>query len=155
MSITVLGPLTVNGTDLKGRRDRIVLSVLVSRLGQPVPTDTVADALWGDEPPPSAAKNLQGCVVRLRRLLGPEAIATSSLGYSLDVPGDEVDAWRFDHLVSRARELLALGEPDRASYQLGEALALWRGQPFRTSSRGTRPRRSCAGSESCASRRRS
>ena len=95
-----------------------------------MPTDTVADAVWGDEPPPSAGKNLQGCVVRLRRLLGPEAIATSSLGYSLDVPGDEVDAWRFDHLVGRARELLALGEPDRASFQLGEALALWRGQPF-------------------------
>ena len=86
MSITVLGPLTVNGTDIKGRRDRIVLAVLGQPAGAAVPTDTVADALWGDEPPPSAAKNLQGCVVRLRRLLGPEAIATTTLGYSLEVP---------------------------------------------------------------------
>ena len=130
MGITVLGPVTVNGTDINGRRDRVVLAVLASRRGHTVPTDTVADALWGEEPPPSAAKNLQGCVVRLRRLLGPDAIATTTLGYSLEVPPDDVDAWRFERLVNRARELLALGEPDRASYQLGEALALWRGHPF-------------------------
>jgi DNA-binding SARP family transcriptional activator/WD40 repeat protein len=130
MSITVLGPLRVDDTEIKGRRDRVVLAVLASRPGHAVPTDTVADAVWGDQPPPSAAKNLQGCVVRLRRLLGAEAIATTTLGYSLEVPADEVDAWRFERLVSRARELLALGEPDRAAYQLGEALALWRGQPF-------------------------
>ncbi|MFC7360764.1 nSTAND1 domain-containing NTPase [Nocardioides astragali] len=130
MSIRVLGPLTVDGADIKGRRDRIVLAVLACRLGQPVPIDTVADAVWSDEPPPSAAKNLQGCVVRLRRLLGAGAIATTSLGYSLEVPPDDVDVWQFERLVTRARELLALSEPDRASYQLGEALALWRGRPF-------------------------
>jgi WD40 repeat protein/DNA-binding SARP family transcriptional activator len=130
MAITVLGAVTVDGTDVNGRRDRIVLAVLASRLGHAVPSDTVTDALWGDQPPPSAAKNMQGCVVRLRRLLGPDAITTTSLGYSLEVPADEVDAWRFERLVSRARELLALGEPDRAAYQLGEALALWRGAPF-------------------------
>ncbi len=130
MAITVLGPMTVDGTDIRGRRDRIVLAVLASRLGNAVATDAVADALWGDEPPPSAAKNLQGCVVRLRRVLGPDAITTTSLGYALEVPPDDVDAWRFERLVGRGRELLALGEPDRAAYQLGEALALWRGNPY-------------------------
>ena len=116
----------------------------------------MADAVWGDEPPASAAKNLQGCVVRLRRLLGPEAIATSALGYPLDVPPDDVDAWRFERLVSRARELLALGEPDRASYQLGEALALWRGTPVpRSGGLAAGRRRSCAGSGSCGWRPRS
>ena len=33
----------------------------------------------------------------------------------------------FERLLGRARELLILGEPDRASYLLGEAMALWRG----------------------------
>ena len=33
MEITVLGPLTVNGTDINGRRDRVVLAVLASRPG--------------------------------------------------------------------------------------------------------------------------
>ena len=78
MEITVLGPLTVDGNGNLGRRDRVVLAVLASRPGRQVTADTLADALWGDAPPASATKNLQGCVVRLRRLLGPEGIATSS-----------------------------------------------------------------------------
>lgn len=130
MDITVLGPLTVDGNGNLGRRDRVVLAVLASRPGLQVTPDTLVDALWGDAPPASATKNLQGCVVRLRRLLGPEGIATSTYGYSLTLAPDDVDAWRFQRLVERARELLALGEPDRASYQLGQALDLWRGDPF-------------------------
>jgi WD40 repeat protein/DNA-binding SARP family transcriptional activator len=130
MDITVLGPLTVDGAGIPGKRDRVVLAVLASRPGLQVTPDTLADALWGDAPPASATKNLQGCVVRLRRLLGPEGIATSAYGYSLALSPDSVDAWRFQRLVERARELLALGEPDRASYQLGQALDLWRGEPF-------------------------
>jgi DNA-binding SARP family transcriptional activator len=130
MEITVLGPLTVDGAGTLGRRDRVVLAVLVSRPGLQVAPDVLADATWGESPPASATKNLQGCVVRLRRLLGPEAIATSAFGYSFTLAPDDVDAWRFQRLVERARELLALGDPDRASYQLGQALALWRGEPF-------------------------
>jgi WD40 repeat protein/DNA-binding SARP family transcriptional activator len=130
MEITVLGPLTVNGAGILGRRDRVVLAVLASRLGRPVAPDTLEDAIWGDDPPASAAKNVQGCMVRLRRLLGGEGIATSALGYSLTAAPDEIDAWRFDRLVTRARELLSLLEPDRAAYQLDQALALWRGEPF-------------------------
>ena len=130
MEITVLGPLTVNGSGILGRRDRVVLAVLASRPGRQASSDTLEDAIWGDQPPASAAKNLQGCVVRLRRLLGPDGIATSTLGYSLTVAADDVDAWRFERTVERGRELLSLGEPDRASYQLDQALALWRGEPF-------------------------
>ncbi len=43
---------------------------------------------------------------------------------------DQLDNLRFEHLIGRARELLALGEPERAVYVLDEALALWRGDPF-------------------------
>jgi hypothetical protein len=48
----------------------------------------------------------------------------------LTLPADDVDFRRFERLVARGRELLSLGEPDRAAYLLGEALALWRGTPF-------------------------
>ena len=130
MEITVLGPLTVDGAGILGRRDRVLLAVLASRPGLQVTTDTLSDAIWGDAPPATAAKSLQGCVVRLRRLLGQEGIATSAFGYSLTLAPEDVDAWRFQRLVDRARELLALREPDRASYQLGQALGLWRGEPF-------------------------
>ena len=37
---------------------------------------------------------------------------------------------RFEQLIGRARELLALGEPERAVYLVREALDLWRGEPF-------------------------
>ena len=68
----------------------------MARAGRPVSSDQLADAVWGDRPPASAAKNIQGCIVRLRKLLGQDAIVTSSHGYRLDVAADEVDAWRFE-----------------------------------------------------------
>ena len=37
---------------------------------------------------------------------------------------------RFERLVTRGRELLTLGEVDRAAYLLTQALALWRGEAF-------------------------
>lgn len=130
MGIAVLGPLTVDDDANLGRRDRIVLQALVASGGRPVSADLLADAVWGDRPPASAAKNLQGCVVRLRKLLGPDSVVTSSHGYQLVLPVDEVDARRFERSVARSRELLLLGEHDRAAYLLTEALALWRGEPF-------------------------
>ena len=70
MGIAVLGPLTVDGSGRLGPRDRVVLQALVTRLGQPVSADELIDAVWRDHPPASAAKNLQSCVVRLRKALG-------------------------------------------------------------------------------------
>ena len=130
MTITVLGPLTVNGSGLLSRRDRVVLETLATRPGHPVRADQLADALWQDDPPASATKNLQGCIVRLRKALGEDAITTTAHGYVLTVPPDEIDSERFERMVVRGRELLALGEADRAAYLLTEALALWQGEPF-------------------------
>ena len=68
MRIGVLGPLTVDG-DSNGvsPRDRVVLSALTVRLGEALDTAWLADVLWGDRPPVSAHKIVQGCVARLRR----------------------------------------------------------------------------------------
>ena len=132
MRVAVLGPLLVGDDALGlGPRDRVVLSVLVLRIGVVVRTDTLVDALWGERPPASAEKVVQGCIVRLRRMLGTEAIETvSAAGYRLRLHHDDVDATVFDNLVSRARELLAGGQPDRARYTSKCALALWRGDPL-------------------------
>ena len=130
MGITVLGPLTVDGSGRLSPRDRVVLQALATRAGHPVSVDELSDALWGDRPPASAAKILQGCIVRLRKELGPDAIDTAPQGYVLMLPPDQVDAVRFERVVGRARELLTLGEADRAAFQLTEALALWHGAAF-------------------------
>ena len=66
--------------------------------------------------------------MRLRRVLGTEAIETIGHGYRLTVHADEVDSQRFERLVGRGRQLLTLGEPERAAHVLAEALALWRGR---------------------------
>ena len=130
MGIKVLGPLTVDGSGELGRRDRVVLASLATSPGHPVSADQLCDALWGERPPASADKILQGCVVRIRKVLGREAVQTSPHGYALHLPADDVDSLRFEDQVGRARELLTLGEADRAAYLLTDALALWHGEAF-------------------------
>ena len=131
MDIGVLGTLTVDEESASlGRRDRVVLSALATRTGQVVSQDLLVDALWRDEPPASAQKVLHGCVSRLRRLLGAEAIQTAPPGYRLAVPDDAVDSVCFERTVARARDLAAMGQVDRAGHLVGEALDLWRGRPF-------------------------
>ena len=129
MGITVLGPLTVDGSGRLSPRDRVVLQALATRAGHPVSVDELIDALWGDQPPASAAKILQGCIVRLRKELGPEAIDTAPQGYVLTLPPGQVDAVRFERVVVRARELLTLGRggPRRLPADRG-ARALARGR---------------------------
>ena len=131
MDIAVLGPLQVNGS-ARGlsHRDRVVLAALVAEYGIAVSRDALADALWGDFPPSSATKVVQGCVVRLRKLLGQDAIATTPAGYALRARAESVDSQRFARLVSKARECLAAGEPDRTAYLVEQALGLWRGAPL-------------------------
>jgi len=129
MGIGVLGPLTVDGSEATiNRRDRAVLQALAAARDEVLSPDRLADAVWGEDPPASWHKNLQGCVMRLRRLLGDDAIQTLPHGYRLGLGRDDVDAGRFERLVDRARELLTLGQADPARYALHEALGLWRGE---------------------------
>ncbi|HSU03856.1 MAG TPA: BTAD domain-containing putative transcriptional regulator [Nocardioides sp.] len=130
MGIKVLGPLTVDGSGRLGPHDRVVLQALATRPGAPVSPDELIDAVWGDHPPASAAKNLQSCVVKLRKVLGQATIETSPHGYVLAVPPHHVDAHEFEAELTRARELLAVGESDRVAFLLEHALALWRGPAF-------------------------
>jgi DNA-binding SARP family transcriptional activator len=65
-------------------------------------------------------------VSRLRSRFGGGLIETQTSGYRLGVPPDEVDALRFEELLSRADEALA----SAALSLIDEALTLWRGQAF-------------------------
>ena len=92
---------------------RILLALLLVNRGRQVSADRIASALWGDEPPRSAANLVQGYVRDLRRRIGTAGVVTIRGGYRLDVPRESVDAECFEELV-RAR-------------RYGEALALWHG----------------------------
>jgi DNA-binding SARP family transcriptional activator len=128
MLVGVLGTVVVAGQVDVQQRDRSVLAALVVR--SPLTTDALAEALWGEEPPTSHRKVIQGSIVRLRRLLGQEAILTLPHGYALNVPDDDIDARRFDADVAHARAMLAEGEPTDATVVLRTALGRWRGEPF-------------------------
>ena len=131
MGIAVLGPIEVDGhSNGMGRRDRVVLSALVVRASDPIGTDALADALWGDDLPASWAKVIHGCIARLRKRLGAAAIESGAVGYRLTLTDAEVDNRRFERLFEQARQALDGGDPERASYLVQEGLALWRGRAF-------------------------
>lgn len=135
MDIGVLGPLVVTGA-LENLprglppRDRVVLEALAVWPGEELSLEVLADALWGDAPPESWPKVVQGCVMRLRKALGAEVIETTPHGYRLVVHADGLDHRRFERLVALAGEHLARGEPERVAFLAGEALDLWRGRPL-------------------------
>jgi DNA-binding SARP family transcriptional activator/WD40 repeat protein len=130
VGIQVLGPTTVDDSQSLSPRDRTVLGALVVDRGSVTAPDRLAEALWGEDVPGSWRKVVQNSVVRLRRALGPAAIETTSDGYRLALGADDVDAWRFEHLLATAQSLAQVGESDRVAYTLDRALGLWRGEPL-------------------------
>jgi DNA-binding SARP family transcriptional activator/ABC-type glycerol-3-phosphate transport system substrate-binding protein len=130
VGIEFLGPLTVDGQASLSPRDRVVLAALGVRHGEVVAPDQLADALWGDEPPPSWAKQVQILVMRLRKQLGPATIETSPGGYRLALSPDDLDTCRFEAFLDRGRSLASVGDPDRAASTFARGLGLWRGLPF-------------------------
>src|SRR3982751_5893895 len=131
MDYRILGPLEVLAPDgpvpLGGAKQRALLAVLLLHANEGGSTDRLIDALWGEEPPETAAKALQVHVSQLRKALGADAIRTRPPGYSLDIGRDELDLERFRRLLAEAR---AEADPARARDLLAEALALWRGPPL-------------------------
>ena len=82
-----------------------MLATLLLRAGQVVAAASLIEALWDDQPPPSARNSLQGHVKHLRRLLGPAGgrIITRAPGYLIDVRPDELDLDSFIRLTGAAR----------------------------------------------------
>jgi predicted ATPase/DNA-binding SARP family transcriptional activator len=130
MRVRVLGPVEVaderGPVSLGSRSQRLVLGVLASRPGETVSADALIDALWGDDPPRTAAHTMRTYVSRLRNLLGG-AVASAPGGYALTLVEDQLDATRFEALTNEAARA---GDPGREVALLDEALALWRGEPF-------------------------
>jgi DNA-binding SARP family transcriptional activator len=130
LEFRILGPLEVlDGEDalhLGGQKQRALLALLLLDPNRVVSTDRIVDALWGEEPPRTAATSLQNFVSQLRKLLGPETLVTKPPGYELRLAGEQLDLQRFRRLVDEAR-----GEPpEERAERLRLALALWRGPPL-------------------------
>jgi DNA-binding SARP family transcriptional activator len=127
MEFRLLGPLEVAAHDrtlaLGGVKPRSLLAILLLHANEVVSVDRLIDELWGDAPPPTAAKSIQVHVSHLRKELDDGRLSTRGPGYVLHVDPAELDLARFELLVGEANG----AGPERAVGKLREALALWRG----------------------------
>lgn len=133
-SFNLLGPLEVmldgRSVALGAPKQRAALVELLLRRGEVVSRAALIDALWPDAPPASALAAVQVYVHGLRRALGAERIETRNGGYLLGVAPGEVDLDRFEALVARGEQALAVNGYGLAAEDLRAALALRRGAPL-------------------------
>jgi DNA-binding SARP family transcriptional activator len=111
---------------LSGARQRGLLALLALHSPSMVTTDLIIDSLWGDAVArPEAALHMT--VSRLRAALGDESVVTEPGGYRLDLPLTKSDINRFRSLVTRGRQLVTLGHPEKGCEGFRQALSQWRG----------------------------
>ena len=134
--VRLLGSLEVwDGTAARkigGTKERTLLTLLALHAGRAVSVDAIADALWGDDPPPSATKGIPILVTRLRKVLAaapavPIVIDRVGDGYRLTMATGAVDSALAEHLARSAELGAAAGELDQAAQTLARAEMLWRG----------------------------
>lgn len=124
--------------NLGAPKQRALLALLLSRVGQPVALDVMLEALWAGHPPPSATTSLQAYVANLRRVLEPDraprtpatVLRTCPQGYLLDNSVVDLDVHRFGERAKAGWQARDNGDPQRALGEFEAGLALWRGQAY-------------------------
>ena len=134
MQVDVLGPVRVRpacsaSEPLMGK-ERALLSLLALNVARTVPRIDCEIALWGDDPPRTAAESLRSHVSRLRRCLGSDSVATSADGYRLALPPDAVDAARLHSALVCDSQATVDVDPVTRRRRLADAENLWRGEPL-------------------------
>src|SRR5215211_6231394 len=128
LEITLTGQLAAqadgnraDATHLPGRQASVVFAYLVAERDRPVPTEELAEAVWGGALPPTWRPALRGVVSKVRDFLGllglpPADTLTSSAGcYRLVLPTDTaVDVELAEGEAEQARRALAAGRLEEA-----------------------------------------
>ncbi|MGW2182434.1 AfsR/SARP family transcriptional regulator [Streptomyces sp. NPDC001732] len=137
MQLNILGPLEINISGLPvppgGTKPQILLAHLCLNANRHVSSGSIIEAIWGAQPPPSARKNVQLYVSRLRRLFERVShirLATTGDGYQLSTAPDQVDLERCMRLLEFGKESRRNGNPEQAGELFHEAIRLWRGKPL-------------------------
>ncbi|MFB6814593.1 BTAD domain-containing putative transcriptional regulator [Streptomyces sp. NPDC056347] len=137
IEVRLLGPVEVwddgaRDLPLGGSRPVALLAALVVHLGEVLSTARLVDLVWEESAPATASALVASHVAAARRALAPagaaSAIRTRAPGYLADLTPDQVDARRFERLLSAGRRAADAGRETEALDLLTEALALWRGQ---------------------------
>jgi DNA-binding SARP family transcriptional activator len=129
--IIILGSLRVRagGTeiDLGSTKQRRLLAMLLMRSNSAVTVSCLIDAVWLDNPPRTARKNLQVYISGLRKIF-PGRISYSWSGYVFRAAAGELDLLRFDELSAAGRRAIRGGDSAAAVDLLGSAVGLWDGR---------------------------
>ncbi len=134
--------LVIDEARFPGRQGRLVFAYLVAEQGRPVPRDELAEALWGDAPPPTWDKALTVIVSKLRSLLadridGANALTSAFGCIRLDLPeGTWVDVLAAATAIQDAEDALASGDLENAKAAAELAASLVR-QTFLPGEEGT------------------
>jgi len=130
MDFCILGPLEVRDqgrlVELRRKKQRALLALLLLRPGEIVSNDVLIDGLWGEKPPRTAKAALQNYVSQLRHALGQGVLVSRASGYLLEIAPEQIDLGRFERLAAEGR---AAAGKERAE-KLRQALAHWRGPPL-------------------------
>jgi SARP family transcriptional regulator, regulator of embCAB operon len=99
---------------LPGRQARLLFAYLSLFRLQPVPRDTLVDALWGDVPPPAAGAALSVLISKVRAAVGPDVLrGRTELSMTLPEPA-HVDVEVAMSALHAAESAVALGDWRRA-----------------------------------------
>lgn len=115
-----------------------VLVTLLLSAGHVVSRDELVDAVWGPEPPPTAANVVHSYVARLRKVLEPERarrapgrlLISSRPGYLLNLETDQLDLRVAEQKLGWARRARAEGDLRASVAAFDDALGMWRGTPL-------------------------
>ncbi|WP_405699956.1 NB-ARC domain-containing protein [Streptomyces sp. NBC_01383] len=129
---SVLGPVRArrNGETLPSGspQQRALLTALLLRGGHTATAAELIDAIWGDEPPSQALAAVRTYASRLRKILGPQTLASDSGGYAMRTGPDALDVTVAEELAAGADKARTAGDRGRARALLNKALALWDGE---------------------------
>lgn len=140
MQFRILGSLSVVGNGkvaaLGPPKQRALLAILLTRVGEVVPLERLIELLWATAAPRTAGHSIQIYVSDLRRafepLGGSDLLVTRQPGYLLDLDPDSVDAWRFERLVKEGTRLLEDGDLDAGRSRFARRSACGAARPCRT-----------------------
>ncbi len=118
---------------LGGRKQRIILAILLLNANHVVPVDRLISEVWGEDTPGHPINTLQVYISNLRRVLSDHSegeqqlLVTQEPGYRIQITSQQLDMLQFLTATDEGRRLLDEGRYEEAANRLREALALWRG----------------------------